>query len=319
MSLSSTQPPQNQPPQKQSTRGPDIALSYELFPPRNASARGPLWKTIRAIEQTHPDYVSVTFGTGGDNRTEALELLKELLDTTTLKPLAHLTCLGNTVEEITAMVTEMLGLGVRGILALRGDKDKALPHAAKSSLNYAEDLIRLVRTVERHNTARLGAGRLAIGVAAYANRHPESPTELQDVEVLLAKEAAGADFALTQVFFDPRAYENLLSRARRAGVTIPIIPGIMPLTVPRRIARISEMAGIEIPAPLLDKLSTSDDAARRKAGIQATTDLARAALDAGAPGLHLYTFNQYQDSLDVLDNLNLSRLTRVTAPQLRAV
>ena len=144
---------------------------------------------------------------------------------TTLRPLAHLTCVGNSPQELAEIIGELLDVGVRGILALRGDQPKDGDTPPDGSLRYAQDLIELIRRVEQRRSALLCAGKVAVGVAAYPTRHPESPSEAHDVEVLLAKQRSGADFAITQVFFHTEQYADLLARARRAGVTIPIIPG----------------------------------------------------------------------------------------------
>jgi methylenetetrahydrofolate reductase (NADPH) len=306
-----------QPPLKPGTAAP-IALSYELFPPRNEKASASLWATIRELESTNPDYVSVTYGASGSNRGTAVELLNRLLTETTLRPLAHLTCVGNTADELAEVISELLDHGVRGILALRGDQpdeDAARAHPA-GSLTYAQDLIELIRRVEQRRSALLCAGKVAIGVAAYPAKHPESPSVEHDVEVLLAKQRSGADFAITQVFFHADQYQDLVSRARRAGVSIPIIPGVMPLTSLRRLQRLSVLTGVE-PAPeLLDALGRADgEAEARRIGVRATVDLARATLDAGAPGIHLYTFNEHAAALDVLDKLELLRPARPVRPQ----
>ncbi|WP_284976484.1 methylenetetrahydrofolate reductase [Arthrobacter sp. efr-133-TYG-104] len=284
-----------------------VALSYELFPPRSAAAAETLWTTIRELEATEPDYVSVTYGASGSNRDTAVDLINRLLTETTLRPLAHLTCVGNTPTELAEIIGELLDHGVRGILALRGD----LPQdgqPATGSLRYAQDLIELIRRVELRRSALLCAGKIAVGVAAYPTRHPESPSEGHDVEVLLAKQRSGADFAITQVFFHASEYAGLVSRARRAGVTIPIIPGVMPLTSLRRLKRLGELAGVEPSRELIERLGAAEtEGERRSIGVAATVDLANAALDAGAPGIHLYTFNEHAHALDVLDKLNLPR------------
>lgn len=288
-----------------------VALSYELFPPRSPAAAETLWTTIRELETTSPDYVSVTYGASGSNRDTAVDLINRLLLETTLRPLAHLTCVGNTPQELAGIIGQLLDTGVRGILALRGDlpKDGATP--GEGSLRYAQDLIDLIRRVEQRRSALLCAGKIAVGVAAYPARHPESPSEAHDVEVLLAKQRSGADFAITQVFFHADQYADLLTRARRAGVTIPIIPGVMPLTSLRRLKRLGELTGVEPAAELTERLAAADtDADRLRIGVSATVDLANAALDAGAPGIHLYTFNEHQSALQVLDKLALPRPSR---------
>jgi methylenetetrahydrofolate reductase (NADPH) len=288
-----------------------VALSYELFPPRSPAAAETLWTTIRELETTEPDYVSVTYGASGSNRDTAVELINRLLLETTLRPLAHLTCVGNTPQELAGIIGELLDTGVRGILALRGDLPKDGGESIPGALRYAQDLIELIRRVEQRRSALLCAGKIAVGVAAYPTRHPESPSEEHDVEVLLAKQRSGADFAITQVFFHAEEYADLLTRARRAGVTIPIIPGVMPLTSLRRLKRLGELAGVEPAADLMERLAAADnDIERLHIGVDATVDLANAALDAGAPGIHLYTFNEHQSALEVLDKLALPRQSR---------
>ncbi len=288
------------------------ALSYELYPPRNAEAEESLWTTVRRLEDTRPDFVSVTYGAAGSNRETAIALLRRLLTETTLKPLAHLTCIGSTREELTGIIERLIGGGVRGILALRGDAPDGAPldvdAAQVGAVEHADGLVRLIREVEAQRTAQLAAGRVSVGVAAYATRHPDSPSMEQDVEVLLAKEAAGADFAITQVFFDPSDYAGLVRRARRAGVTLPIIPGVMPLTSTRRLKKLSGLAGIDVDQGLWDRLEGArSPEERRRVGVAATVELARAALEDGAPGIHLYTFNEHAAALDVLDALDLER------------
>ncbi|WP_077487777.1 methylenetetrahydrofolate reductase [Sinomonas mesophila] len=287
-----------------------VALSYELFPPRSPAASETLWATIRELEATDPDYVSVTYGASGSNHDTALDLVDRLQLETTLRPLAHLTCVGGTPEELSRIVNELLDRGVRGILALRGDQPKD-GHVPPGALRYAQDLIELIRRVELRRSAQFAAGKVAIGVAAYPTKHPESPSEGHDVEVLLAKQRSGADFAITQVFFHAEQYASLLHRARRAGVTIPLIPGVMPLTSLRRIEKLSALSGVSPDAAFVDRMrSATDEAEARRLGVEATVALAESSLDAGAPGLHLYTFNEHASSLDVLTRLDLPRPAR---------
>ncbi|TKV28156.1 5,10-methylenetetrahydrofolate reductase [Arthrobacter sp. NamB2] len=282
------------------------ALSYELYPPRNAEAEDSLWTTIRRLEATRPDFVSVTYGAAGSNQETAVDLLRRLLTETSLRPLAHLTCVGSSRGELEAIVDRLIGGGVRGILALRGDAPDGETHPGE--LQHADELVRLIRDVEAKRSAQLAAGRVSVGVAAYATRHPDSPSVEQDIQVLLAKEGAGADFAITQVYFRPDDYSGLVSRARDAGVTIPIIPGVVPMTSTRRLTKLSELAGIGVDEALWSRLEGArTDAERRRIGVAATVDLARTALADGAPGIHLYTFNEHSAALDVLDALDLKR------------
>lgn len=285
---------------------PPPSLSYELYPPRCAASAEALLRTIEELEPTRPDHVAVTYSGDAPRRAGSLALLDHLLARTGLRPLAHLTCVGSTRAELEETVTSLVHRGVRGVLALRGDLE---PGAEPGELPHAGDLVELVREVEQRHTASLGGGRLAVGVAAYPTRHPESPSFRHDIEVLLAKQRAGADFAITQVYFRPQRYERLVSAARAAGVTIPIVPGIMPVTEPRRLATLCRLAGLR-PHPGL--AAALEDAAgpaeRHRVGVAFATRLARAALDAGAPGLHLYTFNEHRAALDLLERVDLPRV-----------
>lgn len=289
------------------------ALSYELFPARSDMSFERLRTTIAALEATSPDHVSVTSKTGQGNLDRVLEVTEHLLVATSLRPLVHLTSIGSTRAQLTAIVERLLDLGVRGILALRGDQPEGHDLDA-DEVPFARPLVELVRAVEKERSASLAGGRLSVGVAAYPHRHPESPSAQHDLEVLMAKERAGADFAITQVFFDPCAYERLVERARAAGITIPLVPGFVPATDPRRLARLAALSGVEAPRPLLHALETAaDDAERRRIGVAHTVELAARVLDSGAPGLHLFTFNRHADALDVLETLDLDRWSTTTA------
>ncbi|WP_067635273.1 methylenetetrahydrofolate reductase [Devriesea agamarum] len=303
--------PLPQPPPTAPALGPSRvrrpAVSYELFPARGDQSFDKLRHTVAELEATAPDYVSVTCASGRTNLNRMIELVDHLLWRTRLRPLVHLTCVGSTPQALEQVVRDLLGRGVRGILALRGDTPSGYS-PDEDEFPFARYLVELIRRVEREETAALAAGRLAVGVAAYAQKHPESPSLRHDVEVLLSKERSGADFAITQVFFNPLEYTNLVSRARRAGVTIPIIPGFVPMTSVRRLTRLAELSGVHCPDQHLHALEVAtSDAQRRRIGVRATVELARAALDAGAPGIHLFTFNEHADALDVLDQLDLSR------------
>lgn len=284
-----------------------LALSYELFPARSEASFDRLRETVRQLEATAPDHVSVTSRTGQENLSRVLELTDHVLTETTLRPLVHLTCTGSSRRQLELVVDALLDRGVRGILALRGDVDDA-HHADEDEVPFARYLVELVRDVERRRTAMLAGGRVSIGVAAYPRRHPESPTRRHDLEVLVSKERSGADFAITQVFFDPRDYTDLVARAREVGVRMPIVPGFVPATDPKRLRRLAELSGVHAPDELLHDLDTArDESERRRIGVAWSVDLIRQVLDEGAPGLHLYTFNRHEVALDVLDKIDLTR------------
>lgn len=283
------------------------ALSYELFPARSDVSFERLRETIGHLEATAPDHVSVTSRAGHGNLARVLELTEHVLAETSLRPLVHLTSIGSTRDQLATIVHALLDRGVRGLLALRGDVPEG-HRLEDDEIPFARPLVELIREIERERTAGLAGGRVSIGVAAYPHRHPESPTTSHDTEVLVAKERAGADFAISQVFFDPEVYCGLLERSRRAGIRMPIVPGLVPATNPRRLERLAAMSGVEPPRELLHRLETAaDDAERRRIGVRSTVDLARRVLDAGAPGLHLFTFNSHAEALDVLDHLDLDR------------
>lgn len=205
---------------------PPPSLSYELFPPRGPAAEDALLRTLDALAPTAPDWVSVTTGVQADRRAGCLDLLEHLVHHTPYRPLAHVIATGSTRGQLRELTAQILDLGVRGILALRGDRPAGYVPGPEE-LPFARHLVELVREVEREHRAHLGAGRLAVGVAAYPVRHPESPSALHDVEVLLAKERAGADFAITQVCQDPQDYVRLRARAEQAGVGLPLVAGIL--------------------------------------------------------------------------------------------
>ncbi|MGO2313908.1 MAG: methylenetetrahydrofolate reductase [Brachybacterium tyrofermentans] len=283
------------------------ALSYELFPARSDVSFERLRETIAQLEATGPDYVSVTSRARHGNLARVIEVTEHVLAETSLRPLVHLTSIGSTRAQLSTIIHALLDRGVRGILALRGDQSEG--HSLEDDeIPFARPLVELIRTIEHERTATLAGGRVSIGVAAYPHRHPESPTTSHDTEVLVAKERAGADFAISQVFFDASVYCGLLARAREAGIRMPIVPGLVPATNPRRLERLAAISGVEAPRDLLHQLEiASDEVERRRIGVRFTVDLARRVLDAGAPGVHLYTFNSHGDALDVLDHLDLDR------------
>lgn len=291
-------------------------VSFELFPPRDVDAAPRLWATVRELEAAEPDFVSVTYGASGRTRETTRALVTRLLRETTLNPIAHLTCVGTSRAEVAAVVEEFLDEGVRAFLALRGDPPAGQadwrPHP--DGVATAAELVALLREVEQRRCAgspaqavRARVRPLSLAVAAFPRgNHATGGTRQQDVQALLAKQEAGADFAITQVFFDAEAYLGLVAEARRAGVTIPIVPGIIPTTDPARLVRVQELTGVPVPRTLLDLLGSADDERERhRRGIRAGVDLVRAVLDGGAPGVHVYTFNKHEAALDLLEGADL--------------
>ncbi|MDM7830233.1 methylenetetrahydrofolate reductase [Cellulomonas edaphi] len=296
-------------------------VSFELFPPRNPHAAPRLWETIRAIEDVRPDFVSVTYGASGKTRETSRTLVTQLLRETALNPIAHLTCVGTSRAEITTIVEEFLDEGVRSFLALRGDPPVGQPdwRPHPDGVDTAGELVELLREIESQRciaspsqAVRARVRPLSIAVAAFPRGNAATGgTRAQDVASLLAKQEAGADFAITQVFYEADAYLGLVAEAREAGVVIPIIPGIIPATDPARLLRVQELSGVPVPSSLLDLLGNADDDLdRHRRGIRAGVDLINGVLDGGAPGVHLYTFNKHHAALDLLEGAQLTGSSR---------
>lgn len=294
-------------------------VSFELFPPRTPQATAQLWATVRALAAVRPDFISVTYGASGSTRATTRDLVRRLLAETSVLPIAHLTCVGATRGEIVTVIEEFLDEGVRTFLALRGDPPVGAvdwrPHPG--GLHRASELVELIREVEQarcgssaSQALRGAAHKLSIAVAAFPTGHPGAGTvaerRARDLQSLLAKQEAGADFAITQVFFDPDTYLDLVREARAVGVTIPILAGVIPTTDPARLLRVEQLTGVTVPAQLLATLlATDDEDERHDVGIRASIDLANAVLDGGAPGLHVYTFNRHRDALALVEGTGL--------------
>ena len=301
-------------------------VSFELFPPRNPDAAPRLWETVRALESVHPDFVSVTYGASGRTRQTTRALVRRLLRETSLTPIGHLTCVGTSRAEVEAVVEEFLDEGLRSFLALRGDPPADQPNwqPHPEGVQTAAELVALLREIEQRRcvgsaaqAVRARVHPLSVAVAAFPRgNYVTGSTRAQDIAALLDKQAAGADFAISQVFYDAESYLELVAEARRAGVTIPVIPGILPTTDPARLLRVQELTGVPVPPDLLALLGSADDAAERhRRGIRASVDLVDAVLDGGAPGIHIYTFNQHHAALDLLEGVHLDGGAR-TAPHL---
>jgi methylenetetrahydrofolate reductase (NADPH) len=263
----------------------------------------------------------VTFGAGGSSRDRSLTVLRYMLEHTDVEPMAHLTCVGSSHAEANRLVREFLDAGITSFLALRGDPPEgAHPEDGIGDLRSAAELVQLIHRVqeerEPYGQAGIpgipGATRILerprperVAVAAFPTGHPRSRGFGQDVDVLLAKEVAGANLAITQLFWHADDYLGFVERARAGGVTIPILPGIMPVTTPARLARLQQLTGVPAPSELAIPLEIEPDAdALFELGIDFAASLAAEVL-AGAPGLHLYTFNRHEAVLAVLDRLGL--------------
>ncbi|MBD8061918.1 methylenetetrahydrofolate reductase [Oceanitalea stevensii] len=287
-------------------------VSFELYPPRTPASEATAWETVERLAAAAPDFFSVTYGASGSTRDSSRALVRRILAETSVAPIAHLTCVGSTRAELVQFVDELIDDGVRDFLALRGDPPADQPTwvPQPDGVNTTAELVALIRAAE---LARFGTtGVLSVAVAAYPAG--VSHTRTQDVVALRDKQAAGADFAITQVFYDVAAYVGLVEEARAAGVVLPLVAGIIPMTDPRRLRRLAQLTGVPVPEVLLDRLTAAaDDEERHRIGIDATVALVEDVVSAGAPGLHLFTFNQYRPALDVVERLR--RPLSTTSPR----
>ena len=276
------------------------SYSFEFFPPKDEAGSVGLWEALRSLEQLNPTFVSVTYGAGGTTRDRTIGITRKIAFETSMVPMAHLTCVGHTREEMTQVVRDLAAAGIRNVLALRGDPEAGpgTPWVtAPGGLTYASELVALVREV----------GDFSVGVAAFPLGHREAASLDDDVAVLLAKQAAGAEFAITEMFFLASDYASLVERARAAGVTIPIVPGIMPITNLRQVTRMAELSGREVPASVVSRIAEheGDAEAVRRAGITVASELCETLLADGAPGLHFYTLNKSKATREIYANLSL--------------
>lgn len=307
-------------------RPPRPTISYELYPPRTPKGEVQVWDTVSRLADHVADYFSVTYGASGSTAEKSQALVARIIAETHVPVIAHLTCVGRTTAQLRDVVGEFLDAGVRNFLALRGDPPEGADDWAPGPDEVARacDLVTLIREVEAERFGLRGLdplSRLAdhrsrrkavsIAVAAYPGMvaggegdGPDYRVREDELVALRAKQDAGADFAITQLFFDVAAYRELLTAAAAAGITLPLVPGILPLTDPARIRRLCDLNGIAHPTEILDALEAAPDVdARTRIGLEATSSLIRDVLRAGAPGLHLYTFNKADGVTALLEDV----------------
>jgi methylenetetrahydrofolate reductase (NADPH) len=274
-----------------------ITVSFEFSPPKTAEAEANLWTAIRRLEPLAPAFVSVTYGAGGSTRERTHATVKRIVEETTLKPAAHLTCVAASRGEIDDIVRAYWDAGIRHIVALRGDMPSGL--AASGDFRYASELVKFIRDET--------GDWFHIEVACYPEYHPQARKPQQDLAAFKAKVDAGANAAITQYFYNPDAYFNFVDQAREIGIGVPIVPGIMPINNFSQLARFSDACGAEIPRWMRMKLeSYGDDTASIKAfGLDVVTDLCDRLLQGGAPGLHFYTMNMAGPASTIWQRLGL--------------
>jgi methylenetetrahydrofolate reductase (NADPH) len=313
-----------------------VPVSFELYPPRSARTAARLPDTVDRLAAARPQFMSVTYGANGSSRSSSLDVLRYIREHTSVPPMAHLTCVGSSHAEANRLIREFMDAGISRFLAVRGDPPAGSGGLGADEpyrlgdLRSAAELVQLIQRVQEERQPyreRLIPGlpdaravdtdrdEVQIAVAAFPNGHPQSHSFQQDLDTLLAKQAAGATLALTQVFFHVEDYVTLVTRAREAGVEIPIIPGIMPVTGPARLRRMLELNGEDEPADLAIRLEIEPtEEGQREIGIAWAIDMASRLIEAGAPGIHLYTFNQHETVLSVLSGLGLLPAATTDSP-----
>ncbi|MGH7686949.1 MAG: methylenetetrahydrofolate reductase [NAD(P)H] [Candidatus Dormibacteria bacterium] len=276
-------------------------FSFEFFPPKNEAGEEALFQTIAHLRELEPTFVSVTYGAGGSTRTRTLEMVTRIRRETNIEPVAHMTCAGATVAELRGTLDALVAAGIDNVLALRGDPadgaEKFEP--VPGGLAHGHELIRLIRD---HYA-------VSIGGACHPEKHPESEHVDADVGYARLKEESGADFLVTNLFFDNEVYFDFVARARAGGVTVPIIPGIMPVTNVDQIRRFTTKIGVRIPASLLEPLEgrKEDPDAVLQLGVAWATLQCAELLEGGAPGIHFYTLNRSPATRAILTALRATR------------
>ena len=274
------------------------SISFEFFPPKDEAGERQLWTALRELEPLHPTFVSVTYGAGGTTRDRTVAITEGIAEHTTLTPMAHLTCVGHTRDELRSVLGSYANAGVRNVLALRGDPPEGptAPFVAHpEGLRYASELVAMTKEL----------GDFCVGVAAFPESHPSAESVDADARVLVAKARAGAEFAITQLFFRPGDYFALVERVSALGVDIPIIPGIMPITNLAQITRMAELSGAALPPEIVARVAAhdGDPAAVRAEGIAVATEMCDDLLAGGAPGLHFYTLNRSKATREIYSRL----------------
>lgn len=333
-------------------------ISFELYPPRSEKGERTLRRSLAELSAAQPDFFSITYGAAGSTRETSRQLLRQVLTQTEITPIAHLTCVGASADELRGVIGDLLDEGVRDFLALRGDPPAGQPdwEPHPQGLERSSELVRLLRSIEaerfgrwqpdgdsvrgsnskpggdtipgsnskpdgdtRHDAAHPPAADpaqpspLSISVATYPGYQRDDAgnpvIDPCDIAALVEKQDAGADFAITQIFYDAEHYAQLVERARAAGVHIPIVAGVIPQTDPRRLRKLEDLTGVKPPGSLLARLeNASSQQEAYRIGLQASAELIKDILQAGAPGLHVYTFNAAGPALDMLHQADLRPL-----------
>ena len=280
-----------------------MTVSVEFFPPKDDAGEARLWEASSALETIAPDFISVTYGAGGSTRDRTIAITKEITKRTGRGTVAHLTCVGSTKEELIEILSQYKTAGIKSILALRGDPvggPSANWVTTDGGFDHADQLVELA----------ISQGGFDVGVAAFPDGHPASAGNSEkDIDVLIRKEQLGATFATTQFFFESSKWESLVSKLEARGSKLPVIAGILPITNVKQLHRMAELGGTPIPekiSKLFNEISEDPDAVR-KAGADLATKLCEELIALKVPGLHFYTMNTAVATLEICQNLGLTK------------
>jgi methylenetetrahydrofolate reductase (NADPH) len=280
---------------------PAPVFSFEFFPPKTQEGERNLYAALAELKTLDPSFVSVTYGAGGSTREKTIEIVKRIRDEYGLEAMAHFTCVGATVAELRATLEEMREAGIDNVLALRGDPPVGQQAWVKTDggLEYSRELVELIST----------DFEFAIGAACFPETHIHAVSPEADLEYLREKVRAGADFLITQLFFDNACYFDFIERARAIGIEVPIIPGVMPITRVGQVERMAAMCGASIPDALRRELHArgEDPEAVLDFGVAYATLQCAELLAAGAPGIHFYTLNRSPATRAILSALKLAK------------
>jgi len=276
-------------------------FSFEFFPPKDEIGEDRLWNTMTHLEALAPNFISVTYGAGGSTRERTIRITSEITARTHIPTVAHLTCVGSTKEELSEILQHYHEAGIKSILALRGDPvgGPAAPWVpTPGGFTHSDELVALA--AQRRD--------FTIGVAAFPDGHPASHGNFeQDIAVLLRKEQLGASFATTQFFFEVSRWSQLVEKLEARGSSMPVIPGILPVTNVRQLERMAELGGTPIPTSIRERFLKieSDSQGVKALGVEIATEMCSQLLEAGAPGLHFYTMNSSTATQEIYLNLGL--------------
>jgi len=280
-----------------------MTVSVEFFPPKDDAGEARLWEASSALETIAPDFISVTYGAGGSTRDRTIAITKEITKRTGRDTVAHLTCVGSTKEELIEILSQYKGAGIKSILALRGDPvggPAASWVTTDGGFDHADQLVELA----------ISQGGFDVGVAAFPDGHPASVGNSEkDIDVLIHKEQLGATFATTQFFFESSKWESLVSKLEARGSKLPVIAGVLPITNVKQLHRMAELGGTPIPekiSKLFNEIAEDPDAVR-KAGADLATKLCEELIALKVPGLHFYTMNTAVATLEICQNLGLTK------------